>query len=117
MPVDRSISIASQICEALEAAHQLGIVHRDLKPGNIILLKQPSGDDFAKVLDFGLAKLIDDESQTTVTRSDQIIGTPAYMAPETIRSGIADTRSDLYALGVVLYTMLAGRAWIGSLRR
>jgi serine/threonine protein kinase/tetratricopeptide (TPR) repeat protein len=97
----RALDIARQIAEGLNAAHTAGIVHRDLKPGNIMLL--PDGG--VRILDFGLAKAIDQSLSATGAR----LGTIAYMSPEQIRGGQVDVRSDLWALGVVLYEMLSGR--------
>src|SRR5262249_29792964 len=91
---------ASQIAAALGEAHAKGITHRDLKPGNIMIAK--SG---VKVVDFGLAKSGQDE---TVTASQMVIGTPAYMAPEQREGKPADARSDIYSFGCVLYEMLTG---------
>jgi len=117
IPVDEAVGIARQISEALEAAHERGIVHRDLKPANIKLTTAGA----VKVLDFGLAKalnplvaLLDSAGHDTpafanpVTESGVVLGTPAYMAPEQARCTAVDLRADLWALGVVLYEMLAG---------
>jgi eukaryotic-like serine/threonine-protein kinase len=106
---ERMVRVATQLCDALEAAHALSIAHRDLKPSNVIVLDDPPGRDLVKVLDFGLAKsLAGDASHTTVTQSDAVVGTPAYLAPEVIEGKADDTRSDLYSLGVILYELLAG---------
>jgi serine/threonine protein kinase len=103
------VSIAKQLCSALEAAHAAGIVHRDLKPANVILLS----DGTLKLLDFGLAKLTSvDES--SLTREGAILGTLAYMAPEQLKSGEIDARADLWALGAVLYEMLSGAPPFGT---
>jgi len=103
----RAIKIALQLCDALEAAHRQDIVHRDLKPQNVVVLDDPPGRDLCKVLDFGLAKsLVHDES--AVTRSDAILGTPLYMAPEAIQGHAADGRTDLYSLGCILHELLSG---------
>jgi serine/threonine protein kinase len=102
-------SIAAQICESLAEAHDLKpqIVHRDIKPDNILIRVMPDGADFATVLDFGLAKLADTDR---LTATGIVVGTPAYMAPEQARDdGKMDNRVDLYALGCVLYEMIAGR--------
>ncbi|MEV0618143.1 serine/threonine-protein kinase [Nonomuraea sp. NPDC050404] len=103
LPVSWAAAIAAQACAVLSAAHALAICHRDLKPTNLMLC--PDGS--VKVLDFGLAMLR--ESDVTFTRIGQILGTPAYMAPEQIQHGIAEPRSDLYSLGCVLHEMLTGR--------
>ncbi|GLW05916.1 serine/threonine protein kinase [Microtetraspora sp. NBRC 13810] len=103
LPVPWAAAIAAQACAVLSAAHALSICHRDLKPGNLMLC--PDGS--VKVLDFGLARL-HETGTAQFTRIGQILGTPAYMAPEQIQSGVADARSDLYALGCVLHEMLTG---------
>ena len=104
----RTLAIGVQLCDALDAAHKQGIVHRDLKPGNVILLDDPPGRDLIKVLDFGLAKSLDHDVISKVTRSDALLGTPLYMSPEQIASQPTDPRSDLYALGCMLHEMLSG---------
>jgi non-specific serine/threonine protein kinase len=104
LPVSWAAAIAAQACAVLSAAHALSICHRDLKPTNLMLC--PDGS--VKVLDFGLA-MLRDADVTTFTRIGQILGTPAYMAPEQIQHGVAEPRSDLYALGCVLHEMLTGR--------
>ncbi|WP_327087120.1 serine/threonine protein kinase [Nonomuraea sp. NBC_01738] len=104
LPVPWAAAIAAQAAAVLSAAHTLAICHRDLKPNNLMLC--PDGS--VKVLDFGLAMLREADF-TGFTRIGQILGTPAYMAPEQIQRGLADPRSDLYALGCVLHEMLTGR--------
>jgi serine/threonine protein kinase len=99
-----SVSICSQVAEALDYAHQKGIVHRDIKPSNLILTDKNQ----VKLTDFGIARF-EDASLTLKTRSGDILGTPAYMAPEQISGRTVDNRSDLYSLGVILYELLAGR--------
>ncbi|TWP53335.1 serine/threonine protein kinase [Lentzea tibetensis] len=103
LPVPWAASVAAQSCAVLAAAHGLSICHRDLKPTNLMLC--PDGS--AKVLDFGLAVLRESDV-AQFSRAGQIIGTPAYMAPEQVRLGVAEPRSDLYALGCVLHEMLTG---------
>jgi serine/threonine protein kinase/Tol biopolymer transport system component len=114
LPIDEALTIARQIAEALEAAHEKGIVHRDLKPANVKIT--PTGT--VKVLDFGLAKMAApdaDSSQTPTvtvgaTHGGLILGTAAYMSPEQARGEPVDKRTDIWAFGCVLYEMLAGRA-------
>ena len=109
-PIERILQYAAQICDALHAAHSKGITHRDLKPANILLTKQG-----IKLLDFGLAKRtelkpVNDETLTlALTGEGVILGTPQYMAPEQIEGRQADARSDIFALGCVLYEMVTGR--------
>jgi eukaryotic-like serine/threonine-protein kinase len=106
----RVAGIGVQLCDALEAAHSLSIVHRDLKPSNVVVLDEPPGRDVLKVLDFGLARaLVEDASAATLTQSDAILGTPAYISPEAVLGRGTDERSDLYSLGVMLYELVAGR--------
>jgi len=107
MPIPEALAIARQIAEALEYAHEKGVVHRDLKPANVKL--RPDG--VVKVLDFGLAKAIETKEAPaeTATRAGVIMGTPAYMAPEQAAGLPVDRRADIWAFGVVLFEMLAGR--------
>ncbi len=105
----RTVAISSQLCDALEAAHAQGIVHRDLKPSNIVILDDPPGRDLIKVLDFGLAKSLIQDSGSVVTNTDALLGTPLYMAPEQIEGKVSDQRADLYSLGCMMYEMLTGR--------
>ncbi len=113
---DRAVHIARQILAALEAAHAHGIVHRDLKPENIFLIQRASDPDFVKVLDFGIAKLIDDnEDDQQLTETGQVVGTPSYMAPEQARGDRIDQRIDVYATGAMLYRMVTGqRPFMGA---
>ncbi len=102
LAIDESLDIAAQVAGALKEAHGKGIVHRDIKPANVMLLS--SGQ--AKVMDFGLARL---EGATQLTRTGATLGTAAYMSPEQVRGEVADARSDIWSLGVVLYEMVSGR--------
>ncbi len=106
LPVVRAVRIARQIALSLAEAHEKGIVHRDVKPHNIMLTTIDGRTDFVKVLDFGVAKLMAVDSSLTATGAT--FGTPEYMSPEQVQSKEIDQRSDLYALGVILYQMLAG---------
>jgi len=116
MPVDRAIEIAAQVAEALGEAHRRGIVHRDIKPSNVVI----SVDGKVKVLDFGLAKQMEGMAAEELsqpglpvasrTLSGVVIGTPLYLSPEQARGAPVDARSDLFALGSLLYECLTGRA-------
>ncbi|WNG31110.1 serine/threonine protein kinase [Cystobacter fuscus] len=104
-----AVALLTQVCDALEATHAQGIVHRDLKPGNLFLVQRGQGPAFVKVLDFGIAKLMDTEERNTDTAEGAIVGSADYMAPEQSRGERLDGRADLYALGVIAYQLLAGR--------
>jgi serine/threonine-protein kinase len=110
IPPQRTVHILRQVCDSLAEAHDKGIVHRDLKPANVFVTRRGGICDFVKVLDFGLAKLIDSSGEDTITSAGAIVGTPHYMAPEAIDGpGYYEARSDLYSLGCTAYWMLAGR--------
>jgi eukaryotic-like serine/threonine-protein kinase len=104
----RTARIVIQICSSLAEAHEKGIVHRDLKPENIMIARSQTGEDVAKVLDFGLAKLRESSELSDVTSGGAIVGTPYYMAPEQIRGEAIGPECDVYQLGAVLYTCLTG---------
>jgi serine/threonine-protein kinase len=107
LPPGRVVHILRQVCEALSEAHGIGLVHRDIKPANILLSERGGISDFAKVLDFGLVKEVNESENARLTREDVVAGTPHYLAPETIQAGSSpDPRSDLYALGAVAYYLL-----------
>ena len=101
LPVERAVAIARQVASALGEAHRAGVIHRDLKPGNVLLDK----DDVAYVTDFGVARSIGGDG---LTRAGAIVGTPDYLSPEQIAGEAVDARSDLYALGILLFEMLTG---------
>jgi len=110
-PIDiyRGAPILIQICDALTEAHESGIVHRDLKPENVRVARTRDGQDFIKVMDFGLAKmLMEEEKDPAITARGNLVGTPYYMAPELIRAQPLDARADIYSLGAMAYRMLTG---------
>ena len=107
LPLDETLSIARQIGDALASAHAKGIIHRDIKPGNVML----TNEGRPMLMDFGLAKV---SGATKLTRTGTTMGTVAYMSPEQVKGVEADARSDIWALGVVLYEMVSGRAPFGG---
>ena len=109
MPWQRAAPLLAQICGALAEAHELGIVHRDLKPENVLITRTGNGRDYAKVLDFGLAKLEQARAPTTATDRQQIVGTPYFMSPEQIRGDDVDARSDIYSFGAMMFEILTGQ--------
>jgi serine/threonine protein kinase len=106
MPLEVFAPIAAQIIKALNFAHKRGLMHRDIKPTNIMLCQRKGRANFVKILDFGLAKLTEDEKNIT---SEQIIGTANFLSPEQIRGEPTDVRVDVYAVGILFYAMLSGR--------
>lgn len=103
LPVDRAVKIALGICEALDSMHKRGIVHRDLKPENVMVDK----NDHIKLIDFGIA-MKEDAKRLTFVNLTASLGTPDYIAPEQVKGQRGDQRSDIYALGIILYEMLTG---------
>jgi serine/threonine-protein kinase len=111
---DEAVRLASQIADALHAAHERGILHRDLKPANVMVLRQ-GGTTHAKLLDFGVARLTSADPGATRTLAGEVMGTPAYMSPEQAAAKPLDARSDVFSFGAVLYELLAGtRAFTGD---
>jgi serine/threonine-protein kinase len=102
LQTEDAINITRQVAAALSVAHRAGIVHRDIKPSNILL----RSDGTPVITDLGIAKI---QSESTLTRADEIVGTPYYMSPEQVSSKPVDARSDLYSLGMILYEMLTGQ--------
>ncbi len=109
MAVSDSVPILLQICDALSVVHSLGIVHRDMKPENIFLVDLDAECPRVKLLDFGIAKFLDNEENRRRTWSGNVLGTPAYMPLEQLHGLPVDHRADIYAVGVVAYEMLTGR--------
>ncbi len=109
LPISKAVNIIRQACGALAAVHHAGVIHRDLKPDNLFLVDCEGEADFVKVLDFGIAQVLDDAASLLTTRSGEVVGTPAYMAPEQTMGGSLDGRADIYALATVLYVLLQGR--------
>jgi serine/threonine-protein kinase len=107
LPPARALHILGQAARALGEAHEHGIVHRDVKPENLFLTSMGGEHDFIKVIDFGIAK--DQRAEATKTSSGWVLGTPAYISPEVAMGKVADVRSDVYALGAVLYFLLCGK--------
>jgi serine/threonine protein kinase len=107
LPVEKTLEITSQICEALIHAHAKGIVHRDLKPSNIII----TSDNVVKIVDFGIAKVMPSVKEQTqdLTQTGELFGSPLYMSPEQCCGESIDSRSDIYSLGCIIYEMLAGK--------
>lgn len=107
VPMQEAIHLVRQIASALEAAHARGIVHRDLKPDNIFIIRQGNDHRFVKVLDFGVAKV--GGAASKLTKTGMVFGTPHYMSPEQAAGQSVDQRTDIYALGVIMYEMFTGK--------
>ena len=107
----RALAVLVQICDGLGAAHAVGVVHRDLKPDNVIVVPTSDGAELVKLLDFGVAKLLnrDDEDVGFQTAAGSVIGTPAYMSPEQAGGMAVDHRSDIYSLGAIMYELFCGQ--------
>jgi serine/threonine-protein kinase len=109
--VPRALALLIQICDGLAAAHAVGVIHRDLKPDNVVVIPTGDGAEIVKLLDFGVAKLLnrDDEDIGLQTQAGSVIGTPAYMSPEQAGGTTVDTRSDIYSLGAIMYELFCGQ--------
>lgn len=106
----RAARLLLDVCSALGEAHAAGVIHRDIKPGNIFIQRSRTGEEVGRLLDFGVAKVLDEvRSQAAMTRPGALVGTPAFMAPEQARGGPIDPRADIYSLGVVAYICLTCR--------
>jgi serine/threonine-protein kinase len=108
MTLGRAVNIVGQMLEALRHAHKAGVVHRDLKPENVMLVEQTGTEDYVKILDFGLARIISLD-EISISHPQRVAGTPGYMSPEQIKSEKIDHRADLYATGVMLYALCVGK--------
>lgn len=108
LEVRRFINIFTQICDGLNHAHTKGVTHRDVKPSNVMVVKSEAGVDIAKILDFGIAKRHMEENRDNLTPTGNVLGSPAYIAPEQCAGAEADPRSDIYSLGCVMYEALTG---------
>ena len=108
-PLDppRAVALIIQACRSLAEAHEVGIIHRDVKPANLIVVRDSLGDESLRVVDFGIARMM---TESDVTRTQSVRGTPAYLAPECWAAAAADERSDVYSLGATLYFLLVGHA-------
>ncbi len=117
-PVDarRAVRIALQVLSGLEHAHERGILHRDLKPANLMIIEAAGYDDFVKILDFGLAKIIGEADKREVTVHGVALGTPGYMSPEQASGMPSDLRADIYSVGAVLYHLITGVKVFGVAR-
>lgn len=111
LPLARVLWVFSGVCAAVEAGHRRGVIHRDLKPGNVILARSDDGRETVKVLDFGLARMLENSDAAPLTSPGSMLGTASYMAPELVESSAkASPASDVYALGVLLYEMTTGKS-------
>lgn len=108
LDVRKFINIFTQICDGLNHAHSKGVVHRDVKPSNVMIVKSDAGVDIAKILDFGIAKRHIEGNKDNLTPTGNVLGSPAYIAPEQCAGADADPRSDIYSLGCVMYEALTG---------
>jgi serine/threonine-protein kinase len=108
-PENLVLDVGVQVAQALAAVHRMGVVHRDLKPDNIFLVERAKRQNFVKLLDFGIAKVMEGGAEDHLTRTGTILGTPVYMAPEQIKGRSVDQRTDVYSLGAILYELATGR--------
>ncbi|MCH9647842.1 MAG: serine/threonine-protein kinase [Deltaproteobacteria bacterium] len=109
LSLEKRLRLFIAVCEGVQHAHQKAILHRDLKPENILVAEADDGQPVPKIIDFGIAKALDGPEQTALTADVTVLGTPYYLSPESISpSADVDTRSDVYALGVILYKLLVG---------
>lgn len=111
LPVDLALGYVAQACEGLAEAHAIGVVHRDMKPSNLYLSKRPDGSDLVKILDFGVAKMVQGTDRDELTAAGMLLGSPRYMSPEQLKGARdIDGRADVWSVGAILYELLVGRA-------
>ncbi|MEZ4315838.1 MAG: protein kinase [Polyangiaceae bacterium] len=109
VPLEAAVDYVLQACEAIAEAHSLGIVHRDLKPANLFVTKRADGSPVVKVIDFGISKVVEPEGEVEMTKTDVMMGSPVYMAPEQMISARdVDVRADVWSLGVILFYLVMG---------
>jgi len=108
MDIDRALTICLQVCDGLSHAHQREVIHRDMKPSNIIVVKGRDGKEQVKIVDFGFAKALSLEESMKLTKTGEVFGSPAFMSPEQCMGKVADARSDIYAVGCILFECLTG---------
>jgi serine/threonine-protein kinase len=111
LPVERCLKIFIQACEGMSHVHELGVLHRDLKPSNIVLVKEGDDEDYVKVVDFGIAKVLAEEARSTLSKTPtgHALGSPPYISPEQCRGIVVDKRADVYSMGCLMYEALTGR--------
>ncbi|MFO0677643.1 MAG: serine/threonine-protein kinase [Polyangiaceae bacterium] len=117
LPIPVAVDCILEVCDAIDEMHGFGMVHRDLKPSNLFVSQGPDGRTVMKLLDFGLAKMVDDAAtpELRMTLTSELLGTPAYMSPEQVKSsGEVDARTDVWSLGVILFELLTGKVPFGS---
>lgn len=110
LSIPDKVLILKQVCQAMEYARKNNVIHRDLKPDNIILSRNNDGTFISKIVDFGIAKVLDAKDEVTLTKTGEMFGTPLYMSPEQIKGEQTDHRSDLYSIGCIAYEFLNGQA-------
>lgn len=108
IPHSEAVHLLLQICSAMAHAHANGVLHRDLKPDNVMIIDEPGSPPVAKVIDFGLSKLVDGIPGQRLTRTGEVVGDPRYMSPEQCRGDLLDERSDVYSFGCLMYELLTG---------
>lgn len=111
LPFERAVHMFAQVCDALHTAHSKGVIHRDLKPSNIMIVQTRDDPDFVKIVDFGIAKLLPHSGKQAqnLTQTGELFGSPLYMSPEQFLGKKLDERTDIYAMGCVMYEALIGR--------